>query len=175
MGLVANIKAQVHRARNPMMDWTPDRLEKVTLVADWLTWRKSCASVLLWLYLPVTVLDTICYSDWQFAFWFPALTLVLIVMLEPSLAGMLQKTTRGFGLRRVFMRPWLYFYMPPIILAVVIWMMGPWEQGLHISLGGAVTGVAYIVLGGWAYYSLRFGSKTRMMRNALRKLNIQGV
>lgn len=176
MGLVANIKSQIRRAVEPQIVWTPERLEKVTLVADWLTWRKSCASALLWLYFPVTVIDMAFFSNTQLDYWFPASMLLSMIGLEPTLAGMTNKTN-GMGWRNILMSPWLYGWAKPLMLIMVLWTIVPWSMGKghHFAVGGAITGVAYLVLGWLARNRLLHGQKATSMQTVLQKLNIQGV
>ncbi len=176
MGLVANIKAQIHRVAEPQILWTPERLEKVTLVADWLTWRKSCASALLWLYFPVAVIDIAFFSNTQLAYWFPALMLLSMILLEPTLAGMTNKS-KGMGWRNILMQPWLYGWAKPLMLIMVLWTIVPWSMGSghHFAIGGAITGAGYLVLGWLARQRLVHGQKTVSMQTVLQKLNIQGV
>ncbi|MDX5934951.1 hypothetical protein [Acidithiobacillus thiooxidans] len=176
MGLVANIKAQIHRVAEPQILWTPERLEKVTLVADWLTWRKSCASALLWLYFPITVIDIAFFSNTQLAYWFPGVMLLSMIILEPTLAGMTQKA-HGMGYRNILMYPWVYGWAKPLMLIMVLWTIVPWSMGNghHFAIGGAITGAAYLVLGWLARSRLLHGQKTTSMQTVLQKLNIQGV
>lgn len=176
MGLVANIKAQIHRVREPEMVWTPERLEKVTLIADWLTWRNSCAQAILWLYFPVTLIDIVFFSNTALAFWFPALMLGLMVVLEPTLAGMIRRT-HGMGWRNILMYPWVYSWAKPIMLLMTLWTIVPWSMGSghHFGLGGAITGVGYLGLGWLARKHLLTGDKTAAMQNVLQQLNVQGA
>ena len=176
MGLVANIKAQIHKIAEPQILWTPERLEKVTLVADWLTWRKSCASALLWLYFPITLIDMAVASDTQLTYWFPGVMLLSMILLEPTLAGMTQKG-HGLGWRNILMYPWVYGWAKPIMLIMVLWTVLPFTilENFHFGIGGAITGVVYLALGWYARSRLLHGQKTTSMQTVLQKLNIQGV
>lgn len=176
MGLVANIKASIRQAAQPEVLWTPERLEKVTLVADWLTWRKSCASALVWLYFPVTLIDIVFFSNTQMDYWFPILMLLSMIILEPTLQGMLTRS-HGMGWRNILMWPWVYTWAKPALLIMTLWTIVPWNMGNshHFGLGGAITGAGFLALGWLARQRLLHGAKTQSMLIALQKLNIVGV
>lgn len=176
MGLVADIKAQIQQAAEPQIVWTQERLEKVTLIGDWLTWRKSCASVILWLYFPVMIVDIIFASNTQLAYWFPGAMLLSMIVLEPSLERMTQNG-HGMGWRNILMYPWVYGWTKPLMTLLILFfnMAGITGKGHHFAIGGAITGAAYLILGWWARRRLLHGQKTVSMQSALQNLNVQGV